>query len=473
MKVEKSKNRGITLIALVITIIVLLILAGVSIATLTGQNGILTRATDSKTQTEIAEEKEAISLAYSGAVAEKRGTGDVTADDLNREFGTNGTNASATDGANGTITVTFDPPSNRVYTIDADGNISDPTTGEVPPPSEEPGNPDDNGIFQDTSTIDGGEATANNPTIPAGFRPMDTDTSSWGDGTSAPSAEDLGNGLVITDAPERKVGNEFVWIPVNEINDMVQCSSADGNCNIVLNGNTISCTTHSNTNLVGKLWATRTGNNFGTENTTYNANSGLREPALVTGSNGTSYDGDTTNNYLNIINGILGTTYSSSDTSTFLADMQEDFYNMAKSVEIYHGFYIGRYEMSKSDSNTAQSKANSTALTASTSSANRWYGLYAYGKKYTNIADSVESSMVWGSQYDAMMRWMQDNEEDVKSTNDDIKSTNKTITGFEGDADIIRNVYDLYGGRLEWTLEAVGTDNRVIRGRLLLLQQFT
>ena len=126
-KTEKKlrfNQKGITLIALVITIIVLLILAGVSIATLTGQNGILTRAQDSKTQTGIAEEKEAIQLAYAGAVAEKRGTGDITADDLNREFGTNGTNATAEDGTDGEITVTFDPPSNRVYTIDADGNIT-------------------------------------------------------------------------------------------------------------------------------------------------------------------------------------------------------------------------------------------------------------------------------------------------------------------------------------------------------------
>ena len=45
---KRTKQKGITLIALVITIIVLLILAGVSIATLTGQNGILTRASDAK-----------------------------------------------------------------------------------------------------------------------------------------------------------------------------------------------------------------------------------------------------------------------------------------------------------------------------------------------------------------------------------------------------------------------------------------
>ncbi len=45
-----KSDRAITLIALVITIIVLLILAGVSIATLTGDNGILTRANDSKVE---------------------------------------------------------------------------------------------------------------------------------------------------------------------------------------------------------------------------------------------------------------------------------------------------------------------------------------------------------------------------------------------------------------------------------------
>ena len=55
---RKQKNNGITLIALVITIIVLLILAGVSIATLTGDNGILTKASEASKQTEIAEVKE-------------------------------------------------------------------------------------------------------------------------------------------------------------------------------------------------------------------------------------------------------------------------------------------------------------------------------------------------------------------------------------------------------------------------------
>lgn len=60
----KKGTDGITLIALVITIIVLLILAGVTTATLTGDNGILTRANDAKEQTKEARIEEEIRLAW-------------------------------------------------------------------------------------------------------------------------------------------------------------------------------------------------------------------------------------------------------------------------------------------------------------------------------------------------------------------------------------------------------------------------
>ena len=68
MEKEKEKkeeiSRGITLIALVITIIVLLILAGITIATLIGDNGILKRATEAVEETEkkTAEEKVAVEV---------------------------------------------------------------------------------------------------------------------------------------------------------------------------------------------------------------------------------------------------------------------------------------------------------------------------------------------------------------------------------------------------------------------------
>ena len=61
----RREQKGITLIALVITIIVLLILAGVSIAMLTGENGILTKATQSTQETAKGEATEAIKLAVS------------------------------------------------------------------------------------------------------------------------------------------------------------------------------------------------------------------------------------------------------------------------------------------------------------------------------------------------------------------------------------------------------------------------
>ena len=47
-EIRSKRQKGITLIALVITIIVLLILAGVSIATLTGENGIFSKSQEAK-----------------------------------------------------------------------------------------------------------------------------------------------------------------------------------------------------------------------------------------------------------------------------------------------------------------------------------------------------------------------------------------------------------------------------------------
>ena len=59
---KTSKQRGITLIALIVTVIVLLILAGVTIGTLFGENGIITRANESAISTELAGYKEELDL---------------------------------------------------------------------------------------------------------------------------------------------------------------------------------------------------------------------------------------------------------------------------------------------------------------------------------------------------------------------------------------------------------------------------
>ena len=120
-----SRNKGITLIALVITIIVLLILAGVTIATLTGENGIITKATQAKDKTEISAEKEQITVAYGGALAKKNGQTDINASDMQDQFDKNDTNAEAS----GAIKVYF-PDSKRWYKVDGNGNVTGPFASE-------------------------------------------------------------------------------------------------------------------------------------------------------------------------------------------------------------------------------------------------------------------------------------------------------------------------------------------------------
>ena len=79
MKQTSQNSKGITLIALVITIIVLLILAGVTIATLTGDNGILNKAQSAKTQNYKATAKEKVDLAIAASLDE---TGKINLEQL-------------------------------------------------------------------------------------------------------------------------------------------------------------------------------------------------------------------------------------------------------------------------------------------------------------------------------------------------------------------------------------------------------
>ena len=117
---KKSKETGITLIALVVTIVVLLILAGVSISMLTGENGVITQAQKAKEETEIAEEKEAVQIAYTGAMGEKYDPDSITASDIQKQLDANGTKATAS----GNIKVKF-TKSGRIYKING-SKISGP-----------------------------------------------------------------------------------------------------------------------------------------------------------------------------------------------------------------------------------------------------------------------------------------------------------------------------------------------------------
>ena len=242
-------------------------------------------------------------------------------------------------------------------------------------------------------------------TVPAGFQVSET----LGMNT-------IKEGLVIQDEEE----NQFVWIPVDDINDIAKETSNE----------------NGNTNYEGKLYDFTSTS--AKEKETYGVGTeSNREPDIISDDN----NGDN----LYLINNLLKTTYT--DSSELGKTLQEDYNTIINSISTYHGFYVSRYEISKSSNNTAQSKPDNTVLTTETGSANKWYGLYAYGKTYNT--SSVGSSMIWGSQYDAIMRWMQKERIDVT----DIGTSNQTL----------KNIYDLCDGYYELTLEASG-ENRVARG---------
>ena len=116
MKLNLKERNGITLIALVITIIVLLILAGVSIAMLTGQNGILTQANNAKNETELASAKEKVELAVIGAISQTR-DGTLTVGNLRTELANYG---GTIEGEAFPVTATVDGKS---FTVDVNGNV--------------------------------------------------------------------------------------------------------------------------------------------------------------------------------------------------------------------------------------------------------------------------------------------------------------------------------------------------------------
>ena len=134
MKILKKKTlkstNGITLIALVITIIVLLILAGISISMLSGDNGILQRATEAKEKTGTSQIDERVYLSVNSAIV--NGLGTLNYNNLNSEL--------ESEFGQGNYTIT--PPNNAEswqVTVTANGitrNYNIKSTGEVKVASE-------------------------------------------------------------------------------------------------------------------------------------------------------------------------------------------------------------------------------------------------------------------------------------------------------------------------------------------------
>ena len=93
-KIECKRDKGITLIALVVTIIVLIILAGISINALAGQNGILSRTIKAKNDSEVAADLEYLQVeATSELIDYYQGNDTKSEDDYILDKWDNGTNS--------------------------------------------------------------------------------------------------------------------------------------------------------------------------------------------------------------------------------------------------------------------------------------------------------------------------------------------------------------------------------------------
>ena len=386
---------GITLIALVITIIILLILAGVSISTITGDNGILSKAREAKEKTGQANAEEQVEIAVTGSIGTD---GNINLDDLNTEL-------EKIEGEKTGIPVSSLPADITIdgYKVHIDGN------GVV--------SVGDNAGGGNTET---GETVVDDVTIPEGFYHVTGTT--------------VDTGLVISDQPNddldnTKQGNQFVWVPVSKENFDTEFIRREG---------------YSNGGLQSYL------SNCGEANSS-------------------------------------GTNSKVTETAATKAEAQA----MYASVKEHGGFYIGRYEAGKDSNGNVVVKKGANVYNNIPWSANGEMqetngttgGAVELARNFdtANGYTSVTSTLIYGVQWDAVMKWMenipnpnvegktyiQDSTEMGWYSNNYSSGNATHQTGIDVDSsksNCVNNIYDLAGNVYEWTMESYSTDRRVGRG---------
>ena len=392
------KNKaGITLIALVVTIVVLLILAGVSISLILDNNGIIKKSKDARREYRQAQTNEQEQMDNAGDWIDEAVTGKVT-------------------------------------------------LAKVPVGTKASKN----------GTINGEEGNSNNPTIPKNYIPIDTATSTWGDGSTAPSQDSVKHGLVIKD----EKNNEWVWVPVPDVTVMCDTSNTT---------EYTLCGTTGDTAVKTKLYS-KSGIISGKTRTTPGTSTfrSYREPDLVVGNDDTKYDATDTS--CKIILGDKG-------TKEQLAQLFVDEYKaMIESVSKYGGFYIGRYELSGTVTEPTEKPGKTLTKTD-------WYNLYnACRSSKLQASDKVKTQMIWGCQWDVTMNWLISS---GAKTSDEVNKDSSTwgnynnynaannytegTAGYEKNAGSpqntgssenwkANNIYDLAGNVWEWTQEAGSTN---------------
>ena len=295
------------------------------------------------------------------------------------------------------------------------------------------------------------------------------------------------------DGTEKTKYDQFVWIPISheQINNMFICqkkTTSNGSCNIVAENGTAKCTTHNSTQMAGRLYATSEGENYKkTYTEVYTANSGLREPGVVTGNStgdGTSYDGSSTN--LGYMSTVTGDNTSYASTAKFKETLQNEYNEIVALVYDAGGYYVGRYETS----NLKTTRGEAINVIAGTKSgiASNWYYMYAQQKAYAankGLGNKVKSSMMLGTCHDQMLEFVNvEGKYDVTKAGNvghtPSKFTtkpyltggvgyNENYSGYETEPykDLSKNIYDLEGNVVEWTTEANNVNARDYRGRQL------
>lgn len=155
------------------------------------------------------------------------------------------------------------------------------------------------------------------------------------------------------------------------------------------------------------------------------------------------------------------TVSADSDNGLELSQLESDFTTMAKSVAKNGGFYISRYEVGVN----GESKKGQKVLTANNTDgsnylgANSWYGLYNTIRKIDE-----NKQMIWGCQYDQMIKFLKENGENPENAHSDRNLTRTQALSGLNELDCMKNIYDLEGNHFEWTLEAYSSTDRAKRG---------
>ena len=349
MKIKQAK--GITLIALVITIIVLLILAGVTISMLTGENGILKQATNAKNATDKSEFEEQVSLAV--IAAKTNNTGSINTSDLETELNKI-SGAEITKSANNELPWTVKKGSYEV-TITAEGTITTNTTGK-----------DDSKKDEDTK-IDYGTKKPAEDTRTV----KEQATAAKPEGSTIDSKTNENTGIVMVDSN----GNEWVWV---EVPATVFTSATNSTDYENIKEDLITYASDYREGKKGQgynwrdEWYAKDGSTLVTAST-----EGLTESQKL-------------------LNNGCGLTYNEYNTN---------YKKMLSSIYTNKGFYIGRYEagIASSDTDTSLARYGRTEITSSSPKAVSKKDMIPYNNVYCSDAQQLANEMSTGNKTSSLM----------------------------------------------------------------------